>query len=55
MPGPTAVGRDAIAGVAQGFMAAFPDLKVIMDDIVVDGNQMVLNEMAMLVRRAKPA
>ena len=25
---PTAVGRDAIAGVAQGFMAAFPDLKV---------------------------
>ena len=34
---PTAVGRDAIAGVAQGFMAAFPDLKVIMHDIVVDG------------------
>jgi uncharacterized protein (DUF2062 family) len=31
---PTAVGRDAIAGVAQGFMAAFPDLKVIMHDIV---------------------
>jgi hypothetical protein len=26
---PTAVGRDAIAGVAQGFMAAFPDLKVL--------------------------
>jgi uncharacterized protein (TIGR02246 family) len=38
---PTAVGRDAIAGVAQGFMAAFPDLKVIMDDIVVDGDQTV--------------
>jgi predicted ester cyclase len=38
---PTAVGRDAIAGVAQGFMAAFPDLKVIMDDIVVDGGQTV--------------
>ena len=35
--GPTAVGRDAIAGVAQGFMAAFPDLNVIMDDIVVGG------------------
>ena len=31
---PTAVGRDAIARVAQGFMAAFPDLKVIMHDIV---------------------
>jgi len=40
--GPTAVGRDAIAGVAQGFMAAFPDLKVIMDDIVVDRDQTVL-------------
>jgi predicted ester cyclase len=38
---PTAVGRDAIAGVAQGFMAAFPDLKLIMDDIVVDGDQTV--------------
>ena len=38
---PTAVGRDAIAGVAQGFMTAFPDLKVIMDDIVVDGDQTV--------------
>ena len=38
---PTAVGRDAIAGVAQGFMAAFPDLNVIMDDIVVDGDQTV--------------
>jgi predicted ester cyclase len=38
---PTAVGRDAIAGVAQGFMAAYPDLKVIMDDIIVDGEQTV--------------
>ena len=38
---PTAVGRDAVAGVAQGFMAAFPDLKVIMDDIVVEGEQTV--------------
>jgi SnoaL-like polyketide cyclase len=28
---PPAVGRDAIAAVAQGFMAAFPDLKVIME------------------------
>src|ERR1700730_3290464 len=32
---PTTVDRDAIAGVAQGFIAAFPDLKVIMDDIVL--------------------
>jgi len=39
--GPTAVGRDAIAGVAQGFMAAFPDLKVIMDDIAFNGDQTV--------------
>jgi len=38
---PTAVGRDAIAGVAQGFMAAYPDLKVIMDDIIVDSEQTV--------------
>ena len=37
----TAVGRDAIAAVAQGFMAAFADLKVIMDDIAVDGDQTV--------------
>jgi predicted ester cyclase len=41
MPDPPAVGRDAIAGVAQGFMAAFPDLRVVMDDIVVDGDQTV--------------
>ena len=37
----TSVGRDAIAAVAQGFMAAFPDLKVIMDDMVMDGDQTV--------------
>lgn len=41
---PPAVGRDAIAGVAQGFMAAFPELQVIMDDIVVDGDQTVYRE-----------
>jgi len=28
-----AIGREAIAGVAQGFMTAFPDMRVIMDDI----------------------
>jgi len=34
-----AVGREAITHVAQGFMSAFPDLKVLMDDLVVDGDQ----------------
>lgn len=29
-----AVGRRAIADVARGFMNAFPDMKVIMDDLV---------------------
>lgn len=28
-----AVGRDAIAGVAQGFMTAFPDMVLVMDSI----------------------
>ena len=31
--GPPAIGRDAIRDVAQGFMSAFPDLKVVMDDL----------------------
>jgi predicted ester cyclase len=30
-----AVGRAAITEVAQGFMSAFPDMKVLMDDLVV--------------------
>ena len=30
-----AVGREAITKVAQGFMTAFPDMRVIMDDIHV--------------------
>ena len=34
-----AVGRDAITDVAQGFMTAFPDMQVIMDDLVVDNRQ----------------
>jgi hypothetical protein len=38
---PPAVGRDAIAGVVQGFMAAFPDMNVITDDIAIDGDQAV--------------
>ena len=34
-----AIGREAITDVAQGFMSAFPDLEVLMDDVVVDGDQ----------------
>ncbi len=30
-----AVGRSAIAEVAQSFMTAFPDMRVVMDDILV--------------------
>lgn len=30
---PPAVGREAIADVARGFMTAFPDMKVSLDDI----------------------
>lgn len=36
-----AVGREAIAGVAQSFMSAFPDLRVVMDDLVIDGDKAV--------------
>lgn len=30
-----AVGREAITAVAQGFMTAFPDLQVFLDDILL--------------------
>ena len=30
---PPAVGREAITQVAQGFMTAFPDMRVVMDDL----------------------
>jgi hypothetical protein len=33
--GPPAVGRQAIADVARGFMSAFPDMDVTMDDLVM--------------------
>ena|ERR1700682_1788255 len=33
-----AVGRDAIADVARGFMTAFPDLKLTMDDLIIRGD-----------------
>jgi predicted ester cyclase len=39
--GPAAVGHDAITAVATGFMTAFPDMKVVMDDLVVDGEHVV--------------
>jgi uncharacterized protein (TIGR02246 family) len=32
--GTPAIGRAAIAGIAQGFMTAFPDLQVLMDEAV---------------------
>ena len=38
---PPAVGRIAIAGVAQSFMSDFPDLKVIMDGVEVQGGRAI--------------
>jgi len=35
---PPAVGREAITAVAQGFMTTFPDMKVIMDDLQLQGD-----------------
>jgi steroid delta-isomerase-like uncharacterized protein len=39
--GPPAVGRDAIAQVAQSFMTAFPDLHLTMDGLAVDGDRAI--------------
>jgi len=39
--GAAAVGREEIATAARGFMSAFPDLVVRMDDLTVNGNQAV--------------
>ena len=39
--GSPAVGRAAIAAVAQGFMTEFPNLVVKMDGVTVDGAQIV--------------
>jgi nuclear transport factor 2 (NTF2) superfamily protein len=36
--GPPSVGRAAITEAAGSFMVAFPDLQVLMDDLVVQGN-----------------
>jgi uncharacterized protein (TIGR02246 family) len=34
-----AVGRSAISEIARGFMTAFPDLLVIMEDVIVQGDR----------------
>lgn len=39
--GTPAAGRDAIAGVARGFMTDFPDMKVLMDGLIVRGRYAV--------------
>ena len=39
--GTPSVGRPAITRAAQGFMTAFPDMVVAMDDLGVDGNRAV--------------
>jgi predicted ester cyclase len=37
--GETAAGRSAIAEAVQAFMTAFPDLRVLMDDILINGER----------------
>lgn len=39
--GAPAIGRGAITEVAQGFMTAFPDMKVVMDGVSVQGDRAV--------------
>ena len=39
--GAPSVGREAIAAAAQGFMTAFPDLKVMMDSASSQGEQCI--------------
>lgn len=41
--GAPAVGRAAIAGVARGFMSDFPDMQVLMDELVFDGEEIRYN------------
>jgi hypothetical protein len=36
-----AVGRNAITAVAQGFMTAFPDMHLLMDDLVIQNDHPV--------------
>lgn len=37
--GVPAVGRRAITGAAQGFMTALPDMQLLMDDILLQGDR----------------
>jgi hypothetical protein len=37
--GAPAVGRNAITDVARSFMSAFPDMQVLMDDLIVKGDR----------------
>ncbi len=37
--GTPAVGRKAITEVAQGFMSSFPDLQVLLNDILIKGDR----------------
>jgi len=39
--GVPATGRGAIAEVAQGFMTAFPDMELLMDDVRIEGGRAV--------------
>ena len=39
--GPAAVGRSAITEAAQEFMTAFPDMKVLMDGLLVYGDRVI--------------
>lgn len=39
--GAPATGRSAITEVARGFMTAFPDLQVLMDDLLVQGDRAI--------------
>ena len=39
--GAPATGRSAITEVAQGFMTAFPDLQVLMDDLLVQADRTI--------------
>jgi uncharacterized protein (TIGR02246 family) len=39
--GAPAAGRGAITEVAQGFMTAFPDMELLMDDVLIEGDHAV--------------
>ena len=39
--GPPSVGRTAIRAAARGFMSAFPDLKITLDDAALEGERSI--------------